>query len=344
MLVELGNPSPKNVAHTDPCVTYINIPDEKTFDPDVDLAELKAHIEAAFSPFAEAEKAGVTHRPTDEALLTIVSPSGVWAAHSKAAPSWVVADKPEFAAALAAWYGCPVGKPDDVEDTHWTNSGPPGVNRSPGPTALVVNSGNDILSKQIGGAGIYTTPRTSTGTSATSLTDTGASFSTSLVGQIVLAGTVYGVIESATSTVLTIDRWYNPATPGGAAGSTPGATTAYVVLPGCAPALFMALSSSNSSPASGDTTMASEITTASGGLVRAIGTYAHTASATTYTLANTWTANGSDSLPVTIYRSGTFISMVNGWSGSMLSEDTLNASATITASGDQLTLTWTATV
>lgn len=90
--------------------------------------------------------------------------------------------------------------------------------------------------------------------------------------------------------------------------------------------------------------MSGEITTSGGGLIRAICTYAHSASATTYTLTNTWTANGTDSLPVTVYRSATFISIVSGWAGSMMTEDTLNASATITTSGDQLTLTFTATV
>jgi hypothetical protein len=337
MLVELGNPKPKNVNHDFPVVCYINVPDTKSFDPDVDVEELRAHLYDA-----DMNNDGITRRPNDEALLDVIR--GLWSAQGFQKPTWVWAEKDEYARALAAWFGCPVGRPEDVEDTHYTHAGPPGVKFSPGPRALLVNSGNDIVSKMAGGGGIYTTPRTSTGTSAASLTDTGASFSTSLVGQIVLAGTVYGVIESATSTVLTIDRWYNPATPGGAAGSTPGATTAYVILPGTAPALFMALSTTNSAASATDTTLAGEITTGGGGLIRAICTYAHSASATTFTMANTWTANGSDSLPATVYRIGVFISMVSGWSGSMMLETVLNASATLTASGDQITVTETETV
>lgn len=108
------------------------------------------------------------------------------------------------------------------------------MNRSAGPSALVVNSGNDIISKGLGGAGIYTANGTATSTSSTSLTNTGAAFSTSLVGQIVATPTAYGVIESATATVLTIDRWYTYATPGGAAASTPSGTTTYVIIAGCA--------------------------------------------------------------------------------------------------------------
>ena len=288
MQVQLGNVAPKNVNHSDPVVTYITLGHDDAFDPNVDLDEFRAHLNDAY-----LNNNGVTHRPDDEALLDIVAPGALWAQLSSSKPTWVDSDDPDMARILGAWFGCPVGRPSDTEKTHWTNQGPPGVGIenisreaeiARGAVNLLVNSGNDIVSKALGGGGIYTSgTRTSTATSVSSLTDSGAAFSTSLVGQIVVAGSVYGVIESATSTVLTLDRWYNFTTPGGAAGSTPGATTAYVVLSGCAPALFMALSTTNSAPAAGDTTMAGEITTAGGGLIRAIATYAHSASATTYT-------------------------------------------------------------
>ena len=349
MQVQLGNIAPKNVNHSDPVVSYVTLGHDDTFDPNMDVEAFRAHVEQAY-----LYNDGVTNYPGSEALLDIVAPGAVWAQLSSAKPSWVDSDNADLARVLAAWFGCPLGRPSNTEATHWTHQGPPGVgveNASPaleaalGITSLLVNTGNDIVSKSLGGGGIYTSgTRTSTGTGTTSLTDSGASFSTSLVGQIVVAGSVYGVIESATSTVLTIDRWYNFATPGGAAGSTPGATTAYVVVAGCAPALFMALSTTNSAPAAGDTTMAGEITTAGGGLIRAIATYAHSASATTYTLANTFTSNGTDSLPATVYRIGVFISMVNGWANSMMLETTLNASATLTTSGDAITVTDTVTV
>lgn len=90
--------------------------------------------------------------------------------------------------------------------------------------------------------------------------------------------------------------------------------------------------------------MAGEITTSGGGLIRALATYAHSASATTYTLSNTFTSNGTDSLPATVYRDGIFISFVSGWANSMMCETTLSSSATLTTSGDAVSLTHTFTV
>jgi hypothetical protein len=343
MRVELGNVSPKDVNHSDPCVTYVTLSDEDTFNPSVDVAELRAHLSDS-----ALYNDGVTHRPDDEALLDIVSPSGVWAKLSNAKPSWVDSDNADMARILGEWFDCPVGKPADVEDTHWTNAGAPGVQLSPGPTALLVNSGNDIVSRTLGGLIVGFNQATATATSSSSLTATGTPFvSSAYIGCVVVAtgsSGAYGVIESNSTSVLTIDRWYNPATPGGAAASTPSGTTTYIILSGGPAAWFMALSSTNSAPAAGDTTMAGEITTSGGGLIRALATYAHTASASTYTLANTFTANGTDSLPVTIYRIGTFISMISGWAGSMMLETTLNASATLTTSGDNVTVTDTITV
>jgi hypothetical protein len=53
--------------------------------------------------------------------------------------------------------------------------------------------------------------------------------------------------------------------------------------------------------------------TASGGLIRKLATYAHSASSAgsaTITLTKTWTANGSDSLPVTVSQVGIFQGVV----------------------------------
>jgi hypothetical protein len=339
-VVKFGNAKPKNVNHNFPCVSYVHVPEENDHDPDIDIEALRSHVANAY-----AYKNGVTNFPGAESLLEVVAPGSIWTELANEDPTWVASDDDnQLAAAFAAWYNCPLGEPDDVEETYYTNRGAPGVKMSPGPVDLLVNSGYDLVSKQTGGGGIYTATGTATATSATSLTNTGAAFSTSLVGQMVCTPTVYGVIESATATVLTIDRWYNYTTPGGAAGSTPAGTTTYVVTPGNAPALFMGVSTTNSASSATDTTMAGEITTAGGGLIRAIATYAHTASASTYTLANTFTANGTDSLPATVYRMGSFISMVSGWAGSMMLETLLNASATITTSGDAVTVTDTVTV
>lgn len=126
--------------------------------------------------------------------------------------------------------------------------------------------------------------------------------------------------------------------PGGSAGSTPSGTSAYVILNGGAPAMFHAITANSTSPAASDTTLASEITTAGGGLVRKIATYAHTTGAASYTLTTVFTANGSDSLPVTIAKMANFTGMV---SGRMVFETLVSPTATLSASGDSLTLTAT---
>lgn len=106
-------------------------------------------------------------------------------------------------------------------------------------------------------------------------------------------------------------------------------------------AKWIALTANSTAPNAADTTLAGEIATASGGLVRAAATYAHTNSTTTYTLTNTFTANGSDVLPVTVAKAGVFTATS---SGTMVFETLLSATATLTASGDNVALTWTITV
>lgn len=111
---------------------------------------------------------------------------------------------------------------------------------------------------------------------------------------------------------------------------------------GAQPASFnyLALTASTTAPASTDTTLAGEITTAGGGLVRAQATYAHTAGTNTSTLVKTFTANGSDTLPVTIAQIGVF----NASSAGTLGYHTaLSATATLNVSGDNVTVTETIT-
>lgn len=144
-----------------------------------------------------------------------------------------------------------------------------------------------------------------TASSGTTLTNSGAAFPTAgqaLAGQIVAVGpnssgtgsVVYGVIVSNTSTVLTVDQWYNPASATGAAGTTPNATGSYQILPGQNPAAWLAVTSDATSPTSADTTLASEL--AANGFTRAVGTYSHTAAATTYALVHLWTATGTQTI------------------------------------------------
>lgn len=183
---------------------------------------------------------------------------------------------------------------------------------------------------------------TATSTSATSLTNTGASWTTDQWKWcIVFAANRYGVVLSNTGTVLTIDRWYDPATPGGTAGSTPGGTSTYVIMPCAAPSQFMGLTANASAVGSGDTTLPGEITTAGGGLIRKQATLAHSAGGATGTLVGVFTANGSDSLPVTVAKMGVGPSLLSA--ANQLFQTLLNATATITISGDQVTVTDTVT-
>lgn len=109
---------------------------------------------------------------------------------------------------------------------------------------------------------------------------------------------------------------------------------------GTATAAYLALTANATAPAAGDTTLTAEIVTAGGGLLRAIGTYAHTAGTSTYTITKTFTANGSDSLPVTVAKVGL---LTASSSGTLVFETALSPTATLSASGDTLTITQTVT-
>ena len=112
---------------------------------------------------------------------------------------------------------------------------------------------------------------------------------------------------------------------------------------GSQPAAFGwgALTANNGSGfAAADTTLAGEITTGGGGLIRKAMTFAHTTGTNTSTLTATWTANGLDSLPVGIASWGNFNASSSGTLGE---EGALNATATLNVSGDSVTVTFTLT-
>jgi hypothetical protein len=170
-------------------------------------------------------------------------------------------------------------------------------------TSATFQNRRDWQAKAMGGGlGAFfgaTAQGTLTACTATVATNSGATFPTAnqgLAGMVVAVGanasgtgsTVFGVIMSNTATALTVDQWYNPAT--GAAGTTPNATGQYQIIPGQFPAMFLALTADATGPSSADTTLASEITT--NGFTRAIGTWAHTQAATTYTQTKTFTCSG----------------------------------------------------
>ena len=347
MRVELGNPQPvdKDRRPVDlggaPAVTVVHIPPGYGYDGSVSAADLREHLTDAL-----LYGGGVTTVPGVEALLAVVHPDGAWARHGQGRPSWVACDDdPALAEAIGAVLGAPVGRPTDVELTHWTLNGPPGVDRSAGPTALLVNSGRDNWARAQGGAGVGYSG-TATATSATSLTATGTPFTANAFsGGIVVAlesGGIYGIIQSNTTSVLTVDRWYDPTNPGGAAAATPAATTLFAIFPGAPPASFVGLTADATAPAATDATLPAEIATAGGGLIRKAAPFAHTAGTNTYTLTPVFTANASDVLPVTVAKIGVFTSMVVG-AASMVFETLLSATATLSAVGDTLTVTETVT-
>jgi hypothetical protein len=209
---------------------------------------------------------------------------------------------------------------------------------------VLVNSGRDLQSAAMGGdiVGDQNTGATVT-YAATTVTDTAKAWTTNAwAGHVVVSGAVYGVVISNTATVLTVDRWNVPATPGGAAGTTPSANAQYQILAGNAAAWFTALTANSTAPALGDTTLTGEITTAGGGLIRKISAYAHTAGAASYTLTTAFTANGSDTLPVTVAKIGVFQSLTGA--SRMCFTTLLSATATLSASGDALTTTQTVTL
>lgn len=219
-------------------------------------------------------------------------------------------------------------------------------------TASGYTNRRDWQSKAMGGGtwpGSTTTlAGSATATTATSLTNSGASFPTSgqgLAGAIVAAGPrgtsssgevpVFGVIVSNTGTALTIDQWYSAGTM--AVGTTPNATCTYQVLPGQMPAVFLAVTSDATSPTSADTTLTSEATT--NGFARAVGTYAHTAAATTYTLTKVFTASGT----LTVNKEAVF-GAANTTAGGVMPFESAEPSPPTLVSGDTLTQVVTVTI
>lgn len=103
----------------------------------------------------------------------------------------------------------------------------------------------------------------------------------------------------------------------------------------------LAVTANTTSPASGDTTLTSEIATAGGGLIRKQGTYAHTNGAATATISATFTANANDSLSVVLGKAALFNASSGG---TMVFSSLLSPTATISAVGDSCTLTVTVTL
>lgn len=215
---------------------------------------------------------------------------------------------------------------------------------------LRVAIGRDIESESLLNWGSGRSGTSTTAPTATTFTTDGINIPVnSVVGQMIVRGDRVGIIQSNTSaanSVLTIDRWYDVAAPpanvGTAAASTPAAG-AFSIVPGNAPGSYIALTATATPPSDGDTALTGEITTASGGLIRQLGTYGHTPAGSTTTLTKTFTANGSDSLPVTVAQMGVLQGVVAAASR-LIFRTLLSASATLNAVSDQVQITHTTTL
>lgn len=205
-----------------------------------------------------------------------------------------------------------------------------------------VNGGADLQAQQIAGGVYGDGGTTSSAPTATTVTDSTKSWTTNaFAGKAVAMGGLYGNVLSNTATVLTIDQWYTPANPTSTPASTP-ASGAYTILAGGLPASYMALTTNATAPSLSDTALASELATAGSGLVRKAATFAHTLGTTSYTMTNTFTATSTDQTTgaQTVAKMGMFNSAKSA-TGIMQFETALSSTATLTQTGDNVTLTQT---
>lgn len=135
MRVLMGNPAP--VGTEGPTVTYADLMDleqpDGSFNPSYivgsDAQEIKEHL---------MDNPGlVTHLPGNGAVLGVIRS---WADHATTKPTWVVVEPgarseeeaADFERFLSEYWRCDRGYPDDLEETHNTFAGPPGVGPSEG--------------------------------------------------------------------------------------------------------------------------------------------------------------------------------------------------------------------
>lgn len=139
MLVELGNAAAKtgSTEVVDPKAHSAEALADMAAQAGVDSSGNKEQVAARLSAVVryeplDGERVTTIRLPDDislaEAFVTITSDRGVWASHSDEPATWVACDdSPGLEALLAEHFDCEVGRPADVEDTHHTMHGPPGV-------------------------------------------------------------------------------------------------------------------------------------------------------------------------------------------------------------------------
>ena len=205
---------------------------------------------------------------------------------------------------------------------------------------LLTTAGRDLLAAAMGHATIKEGAFSATG--ATSATPSGGGLTTDQykgwkVYSVYTAITnplVYGNIGSNNTTVLTLDQWWTAAD---GTGTTPASTNGYMIVPAF-DARFVALTENTGAPNAADTTLTGEITT--GGCNRQLGTYAHTASASTYTISKSFSVTSS--FPA-IQKGGLFTAS-NVTAGGIMCFETEPAADANVINGDTLAVTWTVTL
>jgi hypothetical protein len=343
--------------------------------------ENKASLRKLLVQAQYGHPSGVKGLPNHAAVSVVAHPGGFWNAVSApgSVPSFVKSNHPAMEKLLSELFECPAGYPANLEDTYETrySSGvyPPGAH--PDADVVMGHTTYGRLNQALvmgGWSTLNTTLQGTTGTatasSTTSLTgsaETGSvtHASNDAAGQWVVAGpnssgtgaSVYGLClsnTSGTTPVYTVDQWYAPNAPGGAAGTTPNATAKYLVLPGGPPGIFVALTTDTTAFSLGGTggtqdaatisqTLTSEFTTANSGLLRKIAPIGQ--SGATWTATPVFTATSTDNGigAQTVGKAALTPSLIAGGKA-LLYMTLVSPTATLTATGDQLTLTWTFTM
>lgn len=218
--------------------------------------------------------------------------------------------------------------PDDSIELHQTHN-------------LLTNAGRDLWAAAFGHG--TTKAGALTASSGTSATPSGGGLTTDqykgwrvhcpVTG--ITTAPVYGNIGSNSTTVLTVDQWWDAS--GDTTGTTPASTNGYHIIASC-DARFMGLTTDTGAASASDTSLASELTT--NGLSRAKSTYAHSGGTSTYTESVTYSVSGG---PQTVHKGGLFTAMNTTAGGVMVFETVANVDAIVTTS-DTLNATWTVTL
>jgi hypothetical protein len=221
---------------------------------------------------------------------------------------------------------------------------------------LLLNTGKDLASLLLGGGALpgadTAIQGNATAVAATSLTNTGAAWTSDRYkGHIIFAGPnasgtgskAWGVILTNSATVATIDRWYNPDTPGSqTAATTPNATASYAIGMSGFGAPWISLTENAGAPAAGDTQLTGELVVGtSAGLERVMATYAHTGGTATFTLTKAYTLTGGTSRTI---QKAMFSNSAVDSANQLALFETAVPSPPVLVTNDQLTITETVTL